>query len=217
MKNNITTIYVIRHGESEGNVQAQTDHNTLLHDEGLGSPLTERGKEQAKKLREVLKPIKLAAAFSSDLIRAKETAEILAKPHNVPVITDGSIRERKWGKIISKGTRLQIETALRDLNDEEKLAHRYFPEGETGLEAVQRLIDFLEEIIPVYNGKTIAVINHGNVMRSFLVKEKFAKYDELPSGSIENTAYFVLETDGKTYKIKETDGIEKNKKLNDEE
>ncbi|MBA3723773.1 MAG: histidine phosphatase family protein, partial [Candidatus Levybacteria bacterium] len=88
---------------------------------------------------------------------------------------------------------------------------------ESALEAIKRFTDFLEEIAIAYKGQKILVVNHGNVIRSFLVKLGFAKYDELPSGSIENTAYFVLETDGKNYVVKETFGIQKNKLVQVEE
>jgi broad specificity phosphatase PhoE len=219
MKNNDkTTIYVIRHGESEENAHAWNDLNTPFENGSeLGSQLTEKGKEQARAVSKKLKDLNLAAIFSSDLLRAKETAEIVAKPHGLSVVTNSTIRERNWGAKMSQIVRLEVEEALKDLNDEERLVHRYFPDGESGLEAIKRLTDFLEEIAPAYNQQTIAVVNHGNIMRSFLVKLGFATYDELPSGSIENTAYFVLETDEKTYKIKETNGIYKNVRKDDEE
>lgn len=219
MKNNdITTIYVIRHGESEGNIHAHNNPDTIFTDETeYGSPLTEKGKEQARLVSQRLEDLDFAAIFSSDLIRAKETAEIVAKPHGLSVVTNNTIRERNWGAQMSKSIRSEIEEAVKALNEEERLAHRYFPDGETGLEAIKRFTNFLEEIVPAYKGQKIAVVNHGNIMRSFLVKIGFAKYDELPSGSLENTAYFVLETDGETYKIIETKGISRNKKNDDEE
>lgn len=217
MKNDKTIIYIIRHGESEGNAHAHANPDTLLTDNGLGSKLTEKGKAQARTVREKLKEVEFAAIFSSDLLRARETAEILAESNKLSVFTNNTIRERNFGAKMSKTRRLAFEKELAHLADEEKLAYRYFSDGETGLEAIKRLTDFLEKIVPVYKGKTIAVINHGNVMRSFLVKEGFAKYDELPSGSVENTGYFILETDGKTYTIKEANGVYKNIKRDDEE
>jgi broad specificity phosphatase PhoE len=219
MKNNdVTTIYIIRHGESQENAHAWNNLTIPFENKSeFGSQLTEKGREQAREVRDKLKKIKFSAIFSSDLIRAKETAEIIAEAHGLSIMTNSTIRERNWGAKMSRIVRLEVEEGLKDLNDEERLVHRYFPDGESGLEAIKRLTDFLEEVSPAYKGQNIAVVNHGNIMRSFLVKSGFAKYDELPSGSIENTAYFVLETDGKTYKIKETNGIYKNVKKDDEE
>jgi broad specificity phosphatase PhoE len=53
------------------------------------------------------------------------------------------------------------------------------------------------------------VVCHGNIMRCLLSHLGFAKFDELTRKSVENTAYFVLESDGIDFFIKETSGIKK--------
>lgn len=218
MSNDKTIIYVVRHGESEGNVAAWKDGTLPLEPKGgLGTPLTDEGKRQAEELSKLFKDINFAAVFSSDLARASETAEIIAAAHDLPVTTRSSIRERNWGATITGAIRKEIEQALKDLNDEERLAYKYAPDGESGLDAIKRFTDFLQEVAPAYKGKKILVVNHGNVMRSFLIKQGFASHDELPSGSLLNTGYFILETDGKDFEIKETFGVNKSSKTTTEE
>ena len=63
---------------------------------------------------------------------------------------------------------------------------------------------------PIGNpGKTILVVSHGGVMRYLLIHLGFGTYTNLPTGSIGNTAYIKLETDGVDFFVKETKGITK--------
>lgn len=215
----LTTIYVVRHGESLANALYETGEFGNATDFGdLQSPLSDLGRKQSHELSEKLKGVHIDAIFSSDLNRARETAEILAQDRGLHVHTEATIRERFFGsgqKDMTKEKRLSLEKALENLNDNEKLMYRYFPDGETGLEGVQRFNAFLMKVIPQYKGKTILVVNHGNIMRSFLVHYGFATYADLPSGTIENAGYFVIETDGTTHTLKELYKIHKGGKKDD--
>lgn len=92
MKNNNTTIYIVRHGESEANakgiLQGQKDY-----------PLTPKGEEQALIISNELKGINFDAIFSSDLLRAKRTAEIIAVERKLAVNTTKMLRERNYGRL----------------------------------------------------------------------------------------------------------------------
>ena len=210
-KKDVTTIYIIRHGQSESNVYAQENPDKPASQFGeYGSALTQLGREQAAKLAKRLQDVDFAAIYSSDLTRAKETAEIIADGHSVPVVSNSTIRERFFGKHMTSIQKREIEKALETLNEEEKMAFRYFPHGESGYEVVERFKNFLKEIIAVNKNKTIAVVNHGNVMRSFLIHEGFAKYADLSSGAVANCGYFVIQTDGETFEVIKSYGINKN-------
>ncbi len=90
-----TTFYFIRHG--------QTEHNVLGLIQGHSdSELTEEGRQQAHKLQAVFKKVKLAAIYSSDLKRAKKTAEIIAKPHKLKIIYTHALKERSYGSFEGK-------------------------------------------------------------------------------------------------------------------
>jgi len=60
-------------------------------------------------------------------------------------------------------------------------------------------------------GKTILIVCHGGVMQNLLVHLGWAGQNELRGDTIQNTGYFVLETDGVDFFVKDTVGIEKKK------
>ncbi len=216
--NDLTTIYVVRHGESESNVYAHENPNEpASHFGEFGSSLTQKGREQVDIIAQRLQKVQFSVFFSSHLSRAKETAEILAAKYNLPVITDQNIRERFFGEPMSNEKKREIEKALDILNEEEKFSFKYFPNGESGHDVVNRFKNFIKEIVPKYKNKTILLVSHGYVMRSFLISEGFAKYNELRGGTIKNAAYFVIKTDGKSFKIVDRHGITRNRGYDDEE
>lgn len=217
-KHDITTIYVVRHGESESNVYARENPDkSASHYGEFGSSLTKKGRDEAHELAKRLQNIHFSAFFSSHLARAKETAEIIASSYELPVVTDRSIRERFFGEPMSKIKKKEIEKGLEKLNEQEKFIFRYFTNGENFYDIVKRFKNFLKKIIPEYKNETILLVTHSYVMRSFLISVGFAAYDELLPGTIKNAAYFVIKTDGKTFKITERHGITRNRGYDDEE
>lgn len=209
----ITTIYVVRHGESESNANYKhlTDKDHKKWGE-LQSPLTQKGRQQAKQIAAKLSDIEFDSIFSSDLLRARQTAEIIAKKNNLKVNTVSTIRERNYGETfyrLSAQEKNEVKKAVMLLNDEEKLLYKFSNDGESAQEGVKRFETFLNEIAPLYKGKKIVVVNHGNVMRMFLIHIGWARFNELPGGSIKNTGYYVLELNSNIYRVKETAGITK--------
>jgi probable phosphoglycerate mutase len=86
------TLYVVRHGEAEGNREGRF----------LGQvdpPLTQRGKEQARRQGDALKGLGVARILSSDLVRAYTTASIIAEALGLPVHSTPALREVSHGVI----------------------------------------------------------------------------------------------------------------------
>lgn len=217
-KTELTKIYLVRHGESEANARAAKgeDGNTaVMFDAQDGAPLTEKGKKQAENLAKELQNVHFDAIFSSDLIRAKNTAEAVAIERKLAVQATGLIRERELSRYANKinktkkQIRLEMQKELEALDEKDKLAYKHSPVMESAEESAIRLITFLREIAIAYSGKTVLVANHGNLIRSTLTKLGWASFDELPHESLENTGYVVLESDGTDFFIKETHGIHK--------
>ena len=86
----MTTLLLVRHGETDwnadGRLQGQTDR-----------PLSEFGRSQARQLADELEDEELEAIYSSDLARARETAEIVGDRLGLPVVLDPDLREKDWG------------------------------------------------------------------------------------------------------------------------
>src|SRR6187397_1651270 len=85
-----TRLYLIRHGQSAGNAEGRFG--------GHGpTPLSDLGREQAEKTAIVLEKEGVHAIYSSDLPRAVQTAEPLARRLNIPINTSPAFRERNIG------------------------------------------------------------------------------------------------------------------------
>ncbi len=94
---------IVRHGESIANSKGISQGN---QDEWMDTPLTEKGKEQARAVAERLKNEDVDIIISSDLKRAKQTAEEINKFHNVEIKFDSRLRDmlnnEELEKFISK-------------------------------------------------------------------------------------------------------------------
>ena len=208
MKNNhrYTTFYIVRHGETEANVQkiiqGQKDY-----------PLNKNGEQQAIDRARSLRQVKFDAVFSSDLMRASRTAEIIALEKRLTVTTTKALRERCFGKY--EGTSRYEENVQKifdlwyALADKEWMKHKIDERFETGEEMVVRLICFLREIAVGFPGKTILAVCHEDLMRNALIHFGFGTRDQLRGPTISNTSYFILETDGIDFFVKKTEGIKK--------
>ncbi len=206
MKIDYTTFYIVRHGESEGNV------SKILQGQ-MDFPLTKTGEHQAKKRAYNLKNVSFDAVFSSDLMRAHRTAEIIALEHKLTVRTTKALRERSFGKYEGMNP-TQFTQDIQELfsrwymlSDAEWMKQRLDDTFETGEEMVSRMLTFLREIAVGYPGKTILSVCHGDLMRNLLIHLGWGTKNELRSHAIGNTAYFILKTNGSDFRIEKTAGI----------
>jgi len=191
------TIYIVRHGETAWNkkhiVQGQSD-----------IPLNEKGIIQSKELGKKLKNISFAAAFSSDLIRAKRTAEIILLEKKLAVITTKALRERLFGRFEGKHLD-ELKKALGELMivSKEKQKKLFLDDVENDEQIVARLIPFIREVSVAYQGKNILMVTHGGLLRAFLAHLGFKIKETSGVNPLKNTGYFVLESDGVEFLIKE--------------
>lgn len=201
--------YLTRHGETVWNTKK-------LMQGHKDSPLTQNGVSQANGVKELLKNIQFAHAFSSDLLRAKRTAEIISADHELVVKTSELLRESKLGPFEGKKLAYflnELKDAIEhreSLFDEEKMQYKIHPEVESYEDVSSRMIRFLREMSLAYPGKNILVVSHAGIIRATLVKMGFATDTELPHDSIKNTGYAVIESDGIDFFVTKTYGIEKN-------
>ena len=204
MKN--CAIYLIRHGETEWNVEGRMQGHA-------DSPLTEKGLDQARVRAESLKHIQFAAFYSSDLLRAKRTAEIIALDHQLTVTTSELLRERHFGPHegrLVKDYDLELKELLDkrlQLTDEELDKYELYEGYETDEKVATRFVKILRELATAYLGKTIGVVTHGGALRVLLRRFGYASHTQLRKGSVENVAYIKLESDGVEFFVKETEGV----------
>jgi probable phosphoglycerate mutase len=154
-----TRIIAIRHGETAWNVDTRIQGQ-------LDIPLNETGRWQAQRLARALAargPID--AIYTSDLLRAWETAQAVSTSTGAPLTTDEGLRERGFGVFQGKTFR-DIEAHL----PEEALRWRkrdpfWAPEGGESLTAMRRrVIETLHTLASRHPGEQIVLVAHGGVL-----------------------------------------------------
>ena len=143
----------MRHGESEGNAaRIFTGH--------LDSPLTETGRRQAEAVAEALATVQIDRVISSDLSRARDTAEAIARRHGLAVETFRELREIDLGEMA--GRSFDDARAHPDWNED---GFVQWPGGES-LDAVfGRAFGLVSRVVAESPGGTVVVVGHGGVTR----------------------------------------------------
>ena len=177
----MTEIYLIRHGEAEGNVFRR------LHGQ-YDSLLTPRGMEQVKCLQKRFEDIPIHACYSSDLTRTSLTARSIYVPKGLKLRRDPRFREigvGPWEDIPFGQLEQQYPEAMYQFNQDPT---KWKVEGaETFAQYTQRFYEGLVEAARENEGKTIAVFTHGCAIRGFLMREFFGcDASRIPYG--DNTA-----------------------------
>lgn len=197
MKNiDCCTIYLTRHGETEWNERKLIQGHTDIQ-------LNTKGKQQAKELGRQLNDIDFDAAFSSDLLRAENSAEIIVKERKMTVIKIKALRERNFGRFEGKNLsemRKAFGEVMLVTKEKQKILKIYDVENDE--EIVTRLIPFMKKTAKKYIGKKVLMVTHGGLLRAFLsyVNYKIPEYSDRP---MKNTGYLIIESDGVKFKIKE--------------
>lgn len=204
-KKNYCTFLIVRHGETKLNVEG------LVQGHSIDSPLTEEGIKQVKTVARTLSKMKFDLVYSSDLLRAVRTAEIIALEHRLAVQTSQLLRERKYGRFEGKPVELLKHfNKLFDLmTEDERVRHRVDKDAESDEELVTRFITFLRETAVIYPGKQILVVSHGGLMRVFLQHIGFWPDKYFSTSRIANAAYIKLLSDGIEFFVEETKGIKR--------
>lgn len=153
----------VRHGETDVN------KNRLMQDGAVDAPLNATGREQAAQLAATLKKKKVHfdAIVSSDLIRAKETAAIVAKALGVSsVVHLPVLRERMTGAWSNKPIAEIIEQHPTRPENGSIAFHHETPEGGESLsEFMRRMQDAYEELLRDFGGKRILVVCHSGIVQ----------------------------------------------------
>lgn len=188
-----TVLFLIRHAESEGNLK-----RICLGHTDLG--LTERGREQARKTAEALKNIEIDAVYSSDLLRAAQTAEPHAELRKLAVKKISDLRElyfgewenryvdyltERWAEMFTVGWRKHFGTFTA-------------PGGESVVHCAERAEKALLDIAKAHIGGAVIVVSHAALIRALWGRisgkapSEYADFVPFPS----NASYSVVTFDG---------------------
>lgn len=142
----MTTLYLVRHGETEDNV-AQ-----IMQGQTQGR-LTARGVEQARGLADALADKRLDAIVASDLKRAVDTAKVVADIRGMELETTPLLRERDWGGFTGR--------FIPDLKDAP------WPDDiETLEQMMERAAAFLDYIKTKHHDQRVLAVGHGIINKA---------------------------------------------------
>jgi len=150
----VTRLFLVRHGQSNGNAEGRFGGHSP-------TPLSALGKEQAEMTARALAKEKIHAIYSSDLLRAVQTAEPLAVITDLPVITTAAFRERKVGVLEgltfdeSKAAHPKDYYALVNRN-----IYHVITQGESYRQLLRRATRELHEVLHVHQGENIVIFSH---------------------------------------------------------
>lgn len=203
-----TTFYLVRHGETqwnkEGRLQGQKN-----------SDLTSQGVAMVETLARTMQSLPVAAIYSSDLGRALQTAQILAKAHHLTVIESKEIRERTFGEYDGwlrqdfKEKTKELWKKFEKLPDHKKRNFSFATGYESDNQIVKRLENFLFTIAPRHKNQTVVVVTHGAILRTFLSHLGILPAEMLIPGAFENAGFVKVKYDGVQYTVLEVSGIKK--------
>jgi alpha-ribazole phosphatase len=151
----MTELILIRHGETDWNVQGRYSGQSDV-------PLNERGRAQARRIVEALQGEALAAVYSSDLARSAETARLLAQATRAPLHLDRRLREidqGEWEGLHFDEVRERFREAWRER--QRRPLEVAAPGGETVGQLRSRVLQVLQDILTRHPSGTVAVVSHG--------------------------------------------------------
>ncbi len=154
LKMAVTKLYLVRHGQSDGNAEGRFGGHSP-------TPLSALGKQQAELTAQVLAKEKINAIYSSDLLRAVQTAQPLAKMLDLPIIVTAAFRERKVGVLEgktfdeSKAEHPKDYYALVNRN-----IHHVITGGESYHQLLKRATGELHEVLRAHQDENIVIFSH---------------------------------------------------------
>lgn len=162
-------LYLIRHGESEANRKG-------LY-QGPNMPLSEEGIKQAHALAERLKNHNINIIYSSPMLRAKQTAEIISGKLKISVEYWESLREIRtpseiWGKSAKDEEGIKIGELIKNkfLDGEGR-----YSDEETFEELNKRAIKVLEHLLSHHEDQNVLCVSHGTMIKTIVSKFIFGE------------------------------------------
>lgn len=185
--NQMSVLVIVRHGQSAWNLENRFTG-------WVDVDITEKGEAEAKAAGDKLRSYNFDLAFTSGLLRAQHTLQIILNEigqNSIPVVKDEKLNERHYGDLQGAN---KAETAEKYGEEQVHIWRRSYdiapPNGESLKDTADRVIPYFQEkIVPeLKKGKNIIVAAHGNSLRALIMYiEKLTPEEilqvELPTGA----------------------------------
>lgn len=179
--NEFMKIWMVRHGETDSNMAER------VMGQRIDEPLNDEGRAQAEHSAEQLRAEPYDIIFSSPLKRAYETAQVIARARNIPIIVRDELKERNFGSLSGK-TWPEIDRAagaepgtMHEKDYSQQYDYHAFG-GESIEDVKRRLLHFTDALKRDYSNKRILIVAHGGILR--LARKMFS---QVSIGDIRNT------------------------------
>ena len=175
-------LYIIRHGKTDWNIRHKLQGRTDI-------PLNDEGRRMSEEARETYRDVHFDICFSSPLIRARETAEILLKGRNIPVLTDNRLAEMGFGSYEGIENSFLIPDCPINVLFHSPERYTDPPGGAESLDGLfARTGAFLRErVFPLLNeGQDVLIVGHGAMNSSIISQIRQLPRAQFWSAGIEN-------------------------------
>lgn len=187
----VTTLYIIRHCQSMGNIQHRFQGR-------YDAPVSPDGEKQLDLLSLRFRNVQLDAVYTSPLSRALRTAEAVNRFHGLPIQKRDGLLELDVGEMENlelSEIGIKFPEVAKNWDQSPDLCE--FPGGETMKEAYIRANQTLDEIISENSGKTVVVVTHGGVIRNLDARIRTGRIEGMRDGTVfGNTGVSILTVDG---------------------
>ena len=154
-----TRLYLVRHGATSLTAEDRFSGSENVH-------LSEEGRAQVARLAQRLEDDGIHAIYCSPLDRTRETADIIAKPHELTPLPKDGLKEISHGHWEGL-SRKQVETQFsEEYADWEADPFTFAPEGgESGISVLARALPVIREVVVNHKDKNIVVVSHKATLR----------------------------------------------------
>jgi broad specificity phosphatase PhoE len=188
-----TLLYLIRHGATEANVARPARLQGRRHN----PPLARLGVRQAEATRDFLAIRPIDHCYSSPLLRAVQTAAIVAAPHGLSPQTLDTLTECDVGRW--EGLDWQTIHALDSEGFQrfhDNPAEFGYPGGESFRDVYERVTPVLDELLSIHEGESLLVVAHHIVNRTYLAGLLGLTPDQAKQVTLDNCGISVVVRDG---------------------
>ena len=185
----MTDLWLLRHGQTDWNLtgrwQGQAPHAPGLND---------MGRAQTLGLQNQLKDINFSAIYSSDLLRARQTAELSAESLGLIVTLEPRLREINlgvWEGMLSSDVEVQYPQELAERARDP--FHTRAPRGESPSDMAERVVAAVNDIAKEHTDQSVIIISHGVSLAIIICHAQGFPLDEVYEHVPENAKPYRVE------------------------
>jgi broad specificity phosphatase PhoE len=185
----MTKFYLIRHGQTDWNLTGRWQGQSPD-----APPLNETGRVQALAILDQLPHEDISVIYCSDLLRARQTAEVIAEPLGLMVVLDPRLREMNlgaWEGMLSRDIEVQYPRELEERIQNPFEAHA--PQGESPREVAERVLAVVDEIARKHPNDSVLIVSHGVALAIIICRAQGISLREVYEHIPENAKPYRIE------------------------